>query len=264
MMDPLLLVENVGKYYLSPDGEGRLPALDGVSLDVSRGEIVALLGPSGCGKTTLLNLIAGFDHPQEGRISFGGEEVKGPSSARGVVFQEAALFPWLTVRENVSFGMRLRKEKKESIVTRANRFIDLVGLRGFEDYYPAHLSGGMQQRTALARVLVMEPEALLMDEPFAALDAQTRLQMQQLLLSLSQKIHPAIIFVTHDIEEALFLSDRILLLTPRPGRINREIQVPFSGNRTPALFKERAFMELKGEILEGMGWSFSQDPRALP
>ena len=209
-------------------------------------------------------MVAGFDVPLKGQITFNGKEVTGPSASRGVAFQEPALFPWLTVRENVGFGLQIRKEKKETKEKTVQQFIDIVGLKGFEDYYPDQLSGGMQQRTALARVLVMQPEALLMDEPFAALDAQTRMQMQQLLLSLSRQFHPAIFFITHDIEEALFLADRIFVLTPRPGRVSREVHVPFSGHKALSLYRDKEFMELKGEILESMGLNLTTDPKASP
>lgn len=264
MTEPLLIIENIHKEFISPGGEEKLSVLQDVSLSVDKGEIVGVLGPSGCGKTTLLNLVAGFDVPLKGRITFNGKEVTGPSASRGVVFQESALFPWLTVRENVGFGLQIRKDEKEAREKTVQQFIDIVGLKGFEDYYPDQLSGGMQQRTALARVLVMQPEALLMDEPFAALDAQTRMQMQQLLLSLSRQFHPAIFFITHDIEEALFLADRIFILTPRPGQVSREVHAPFSGCNALSLYRDKEFMELKGEILENMGLNLTPDPKDSP
>lgn len=253
MKNLLLTVENVEKSFPAPQGEEQLKVLKDVSFSVSDGEIVAILGPSGCGKTTLLNLVAGFESVESGEIMFRGEPVNGPSSQRGVVFQEPVLFPWLTVKENISFGLRIRKEAKQTIDEKCKSMIELVGLEGFASYYPEQLSGGMQQRVSLARVLIMQPEVLLMDEPFAALDAQTRMRMQQLLLSVSQKLKPAIVFVTHDIEEALIIADRIYLLSPRPGRIIREIRVPFERPRTLALYKEREFTQLKGEILETIG-----------
>lgn len=253
-MSKLLIgIENVEKTFPSPEGEERLSVLRDVSISVDEGEIVAILGPSGCGKTTLLNLIAGFESADKGSVLFQGEEIKEPSSRRGVVFQDPVLFPWLTVKENISFGLRIRKEAKEAVEKKCTELISIVGLEGFESYYPEQLSGGMQQRVALARVLVMRPEVLLMDEPFAALDAQTRMRMQQLLLTISQRLRPAIVFVTHDIEEALIIADRIYLLSPRPGRIVREIKVPFQRPRTLALYKEGEFTRLKGEILEQIG-----------
>jgi NitT/TauT family transport system ATP-binding protein len=200
-------------------------AVHHVDLSIAPGEFVSFLGPSGCGKTTLLNAIAGLCRPSHGRILVDRQPVTGPASDRGLVFQHHSLFPWRRVVDNVAFGLKMNGVAARQRREAARDFLELVGLSGFDDYYPAQLSGGMQQRVEIARVLINRPRVILMDEPFGALDAQTRLMMQELLLSIWSKFRTTIVFVTHDIDEAAFLSDRICVMTNRPGRIKDQIPV---------------------------------------
>jgi len=200
-------------------------ALDGIDLEIGGTEFLTILGPSGCGKTTLLNIVAGFDHASSGEVLLDGEPIHGPGPDRGVVFQEYALFPWLSVEQNVEFGLRERGVPRAERRERVRQQINSVGLRGFERRYPQELSGGMRQRVALARVLVNDPKILLMDEPFAALDAQTRTIMQQELLNVWSAERRTAIFITHNIEEAILLGDRVVVLTARPGRIKEMVDV---------------------------------------
>lgn len=204
---------------------GFLPVLEEIRFCADRGELICILGRSGCGKSTLLKILAGFVPPSSGKILLKGKAVKGPGPDRCIIFQEDALFPWLTVQENIAFGLRGRGGDKNSRTKEVERFLDLVGLREFRDYLPRETSGGMKQRVALARVLVLKPEVLLMDEPFASLDAQSREEMQNLLLSLWQELGHTILFVTHDVNEAVILADKILLMSKNPGRIREEIHV---------------------------------------
>lgn len=227
-------------------------ALDSVDLHINDHEIVSLVGPSGCGKSTILNLIAGFATPTSGEILVDGKQVGGIKPDRLVVFQSPTLFPWLSVMDNVTFGPRMRGETAATYRPLAERVIADVGLARFRDHFPYQLSGGMKQRAQIARALINRPEVLLLDEPFGALDAQTRLEMQQLLLSIWDHYRCTIIFITHDVEEALFLSDRTYILSPHPGRVHREIVVPFGRPRTIALFGDSTFSELKGEILAAL------------
>lgn len=198
--------------------------LQGLNFDVMTGELACLLGPSGCGKTTLLKIIAGFLVPSSGKVLVKGRPVSKPGADRCVVFQEDALFPWLTVVENIAFGLKGRMTGK-ALETEVNRYLEMVGLGPFRNYLPRQLSGGMKQRVALARVLILKPQLLLMDEPFGALDAQTREEMQKLLLALWKDLGHTILFVTHDINEAIFLADRILMMEKNPGRIRRDMAV---------------------------------------
>jgi ABC-type nitrate/sulfonate/bicarbonate transport system ATPase subunit len=199
-------------------------ALDGIDLDIADDEFLTILGPSGCGKTTLLNIVAGFEQASGGDLRLDGEPIRGPGPDRGVVFQEYALFPWLTVEQNIEFGLRERRVRKAERRARVHRLIASVGLTGFENRYPQELSGGMRQRVALGRVLVNDPKILLMDEPFAALDAQTRTFMQEELLRMWSQERRTALFITHNIEEAILLGDRIVVMTARPGR-TKEIVV---------------------------------------
>jgi len=201
-------------------------AVQRFSLTTRPGEFVALLGPSGCGKSTVLNAVAGFVRPLEGQVLVDGEPVARPGADRGMVFQQHSLFPWKTVVENVEFGLKMRGVGRTERNSAARTYLHLVGLGGFENAYPAQLSGGMQQRVGIARVLVNRPRVMLMDEPFAALDAQTRLTMQELLLAVWQEVRTTVLFVTHDIDEALFLSDRVAVMTARPGRLRDVVDVP--------------------------------------
>lgn len=205
------------------------PVLQDVSLQVERGEFVVLLGPSGCGKSTILNLIAGFETPRHGRILSQGRPVTGPSPSRGMVFQQPLLYPWLSVFDNVTFGPRMLGMPESEWRPRATELLLQMGLQRHHDANPWELSGGMKQRVALARAWIMRPEVLLMDEPFGALDAQTRSLMQELLLETWQRLRTTVVFVTHDVDEAVLLGTRILVMSARPGRIREQIHVPVAG-----------------------------------
>lgn len=224
-------------------------ALDNIDLEVKPGEFVALLGPSGCGKSTLLNLIAGFEKASSGRLLVGGKEVEKPGPERGVVFQEAALFPWLNVWDNVVFGPQVAGAPKAEYEARAHEMLDITGLSAFTKHLPVQLSGGMRQRVGIARVLTLGSQVLLMDEPFGALDAQTRLTMQELLLSVWHKLRTTVVFVTHDIDEAILLADTIYVMSARPGRIHTRIDVPIERPRTIEHSTTKVFNEMKREIL---------------
>ena len=238
--------EDVSKTYL---GQTEVRALDGISLTINEGEFVALLGPSGCGKSTLLNPLAGFEKTTEGTLLFDGETVTRPGPDRGVVFQEAALFPWLNVWQNVVFGPQVQGVARAEYESRARKLLKLVGLEAFAEALPVQLSGGMRQRVGIARVLAMSPRALLMDEPFGALDAQTRLSMQQLLLDVWQSLGTTVLFVTHDIDEAILLSDRICVMSARPGRIIRTIPIALARPRSIASLVSPEFVAYKARIM---------------
>jgi NitT/TauT family transport system ATP-binding protein len=233
-------------------GSTPVRALEDVSLDIKDGEFVALLGPSGCGKSTLLNLIAGFDTPTSGQVLFDGTAVERPGPDRGVVFQEASLFPWLSVWNNITFGPRVQYLSRGDYEAKAREMTKLVGLEAFTEALPTQLSGGMRQRVGIARVLVMSPRALLMDEPFGALDAQTRLTMQQLLLDVWQKLGTTVLFVTHDIDEAILLADRICMMSARPGRIISEIAVNLARPRSIESLVAPEFAAYKSRIMSEM------------
>jgi NitT/TauT family transport system ATP-binding protein len=240
-------ITGVKHTYRPPRGRAVL-ALDDVSLEVGTREFVALLGPSGCGKSTLLYLIGGFLGSETGTIAVDGKPVDAPGPDRGIVFQHFALFPWKTVRANILYGL-----ERQGLLTRAQReeraqaFIDLVGLKGFEDSYPSHLSGGMKQRTAIARTLAFNPDILLMDEPFGALDAQTRALMQSELLGILRRDPKTVIFVTHDVQEAVYLADRVAVMSARPGRIKAIVETKFD-EQAPDVFKAKAFIDKVDEI----------------
>lgn len=241
---------------------GVVTALRDVTVEIDDGEIVAILGPSGCGKTTLLNVVAGFVRPTTGSVRIDQEEVTGPGPDRGVVFQESALFRWLTVEENVEFGLKMRGVAREHRREIAARFIKLVGLTEFGDRYPYQLSGGMKQRVAIARVFANESEILLMDEPFASLDAQTRDIMQEELLALWQASKRTILFVTHSAEEALFLSSRVLIMSSRPATIKKIVQVELPENRFDYHVRtSRPFTALKEHVLEMVRGEVGRDGR---
>lgn len=242
-----IAIEQVCKTY---PGATPVHALDRIDLDIGQGEFVALLGPSGCGKSTLLNLIAGFEQVSSGSILVNGKSVVRPGPDRGVVFQEAALFPWLSVWENVVFGPKLAGLSKSDYEPRAREMLDITGLSGFVEHLPVQLSGGMRQRVGIARALTLRPDVLLMDEPFGALDAQTRLTMQELLLSVWNKLRTTVLFVTHDIDEAILLADTIYVMSARPGRISERIAVPIERPRNIEHTTTREFNELKREILQ--------------
>ncbi len=222
-----LTVANVDMVYDVPNGSS-VHALSDVSFDLAAGHLLTLLGPSGCGKTTLLNIVAGFLAPTGGSVSLGGEPVRGPGPDRGMVFQQGALFEWLSVEQNISFGPRMNRADRALTKQRVNELLDIVGLSGFGDKQVYELSGGMQQRVALARCLANDPEVILMDEPLGALDALTREKMQGLILELWKETGTSIILVTHSVEEALYLGDRIFVMAPRPGRILKDYRLPFA------------------------------------
>ena len=213
-----LKIQDLSKSFTRDDGS-EMAALDHLSLDIADKEFVCVLGSSGCGKTTLLRLIAGLDQDREGQIILDGEEMHGPSPKIGFVFQEYSLFPWRTVIDNIVFGLEMNGVGREERYRTAERYLDLVGLKQFRNSYPSELSGGMRQRVAVARALALEPVLLLMDEPFGALDAQTRNMLQKELLEIWEKTRKTIVFITHSVDEAVFLADRIIVLTPRPGRV---------------------------------------------
>jgi len=240
-------VRNVSHAYGARNGRG-VVALQGINLSIRPNEFHALLGPSGCGKSTLLYLIGGFVPVQTGTIATARGRVSAPSPERGIVFQNFALFPWKTVRENVLYGLEKLKLDREERERRAREFIELVHLTGFEDAYPSQLSGGMQQRTAIARTLAVDPEVLLMDEPFGALDAQTRRVMQEELRAIWQRKQKTVVFVTHDVHEAVFLAERISIMSARPGRIEHVIDVGFDRNAGEEVMKTREFVELSEHI----------------
>src|SRR5256886_14015908 len=246
MAQAQIVIEGVSHCYRPPTGRPVL-ALEDVSLDVRGREFVALLGPSGCGKSTLLYLIGGFLPTETGRILIEGKSIGAPGPDRGIVFQHFALFPWKTVRGNVLYGLERMGLAREERERRAQSFIDLVGLTGFEDSYPSQLSGGMRQRTAIARTLAFDPKILLMDEPFGALDAQTRHLMQTELLSIIQRTPKTVIFVTHDVQEAVYLADRVAVMSARPGRVKTIVDTKFDKNSRD-VFKAKHFVDKVDEI----------------
>lgn len=220
----LVELRNVSQLYATTDGQPTW-ALQEISLRVNEGEFVCVIGPSGCGKTTLLHLIAGFIHPTDGEVRFKGMPILNAGPSRGVVFQEYALFGWLTARQNVEFGLRARGLPRQERRERAMRFLDKVGLAKVADRYPHELSGGMRQRVAVARALVNEPEMLLMDEPFAAVDAMTRATLQEELLRIWQEVRLSVLFITHNIDEAIFLAERVVVMSAHPGSIQCDVRV---------------------------------------
>lgn len=242
-MTAKMVVEGITKRF------GDVSALGPCSVQVQPNEFLCVIGPSGCGKTTLLRVLAGLVPPDEGRVWVDGEEVRGPRPEVAMVFQHFGLFPWKTVWDNVAYGLRVQGRPKAEIQERVPKFIELMGLRGFEHKYPYQLSGGMQQRVGIARALAVDPEVLLMDEPFGALDAQTRALMQELLLQVWEKTHKTILFVTHDIDEAIFLGDRVYVMTARPGRIKEEIPVPLPRPRALEVTTAEPFMAIKRRVL---------------
>jgi NitT/TauT family transport system ATP-binding protein len=231
-------------------GQARFEVLHDVSIDIAPGEFICLLGPSGCGKSTLLGALAGHLAASSGRLLLDGEAIAGPDPQRGLVFQQHTLFPWKTVLGNVAYGLKMQGVGRSTREAAAREMLTLVGLQGFEQRYPRELSGGMQQRVEIGRVLVNRPRVLLMDEPFGALDALTRARMQELLLSLWARMRTTVVFVTHDIDEALFLADRVLVLSPRPGRILEELAPPPGRPRSHAQLTQPEFVRLKRRCLE--------------
>ena len=245
---PILCLEQLSKEY--PTKDGPLTVLEPTSLTVGVSELVSIVGPSGCGKSTLLHIVGGLTTPTEGRVLLDGREVHGPGAERGMVFQAYTLFPWLTVCQNVQFGPKQRGAKKAEREHLADYFLEAVGLEGFRNHFPKQLSGGMRQRVAIARALANAPRILLMDEPFGALDSQTRTVMQELLLHIRKTERTTTLFITHDIDEAVFLSDRIFVMTARPGRLKAEIRVPFGPDRDAALRATPEFFKIRAEIFD--------------
>ncbi|QRG08337.1 ABC transporter ATP-binding protein [Xanthobacter dioxanivorans] len=258
----------VSDFHLAYDTlDGAMVAVSDADLVVRPGEFVSIIGPSGCGKSTLLNAVAGFLKPTAGRVTVDGEAVKGPSADRGMVFQQYSLFPWKTVRENVEFGLKMRGLGRSERAVAARTLLGLAGLSAFEDHYPDRLSGGMKQRVGIVRALATGPKVLLLDEPFGALDAQTRIIMQQILTNLWQRLGISVLFVTHDIDEAIFLSDRIYVMTARPGTIKAEVTVPLARPRDAALQLSPDFIQLRADLgalireesLKAMGGELNED-----
>lgn len=233
-------------------------ALRDVNLEVAESEFVMIVGPSGCGKTTLINIIGGLDHATRGEVLLDGRAVSGSGADRGMVFQGYSLFPWLTVRKNVEFGLKMKGVSKAERARQSQKYIELVGLTGFEDALPRQLSGGMKQRVAIARTLANEPEVLLMDEPFGALDAQTRVVMQELLADISRRTGTTILFITHDIDEAVLLGDRIYVMSRRPGTIRDVLTVNIPGERSHNSLVLPEFLDTKKKIMD-MLWQESND-----
>tara|TARA_R110000868_G_scaffold778_2_gene5682 strand:+ start:14592 stop:15416 length:825 start_codon:yes stop_codon:yes gene_type:complete len=223
-------------------------ALDNIDLEVRDREFLAILGPSGCGKSTLLYLLGGFMELQQGNIAVNGRDVTGPGPDRGIVFQHFALFPWKTVRQNVLYGLEKQGLARAEREATAQEFIDLVHLTGFEDSFPSQLSGGMKQRVAIARTLAINPDTLLMDEPFGALDAQTRSLMQEELLAIWNRSPTTVVFVTHDVREAVLLADRVVVMTARPGRVKEIVDTRFDGGMNAEIAKSREFLDRVDEI----------------
>ncbi len=256
-----LSINNISMRFDLPNGSS-VQALKNVTLNLKPGELMSVLGPSGCGKTTLLNIVAGFLAPTEGQIVLGGERVTGPSAERGMVFQQGALFEWMSVRENVGFGPRMKGANKAETREKVDHLLDVVGLGDFKEKAVYELSGGMQQRVALARCLANEPDVILMDEPLGALDALTREKMQSLVLKLWKETGKTIILITHSVEEALLLGERLLVMAPRPGRIHREYRLPFAdlgvGQDLREVKKHPDYAKTREEILS-MIWDMEEE-----
>ena len=250
MTETVLRIQGVERRFSSASGDTL--ALQATDLEVVENDFITILGPSGCGKSTLLRIVAGLDQPTAGQVLLDGQKVAGPGADRGMVFQSYTLFPWLNVLDNVCFGLRERGMPRAQQIEVAQGFIAQVGLNGFERHYPKQLSGGMQQRTALARALANNPRILLMDEPFGALDHQTRELMQELLLGLWERQAKTVLFVTHDIDEAVFMASRVVVMSARPGRIKLSRPVDLPHPRHYSVKTTPAFSALKGELTEAV------------
>jgi ABC-type nitrate/sulfonate/bicarbonate transport system ATPase subunit len=245
-----LVIDNVARIFPAVRGGTPTRALEPTNLSVADNDFVTILGPSGCGKSTLLRMVAGLDTPTTGRILLDGKAITGPGADRGMVFQSYTLFPWLTVSENISFGLRERGVSTRERNDIAKQWLEKVGLTSFANHFPKQLSGGMQQRTAIARALANDPKILLLDEPFGALDNQTRALMQELLLGIWERERKTVIFVTHDIEEAVFLASRTVVMSARPGRIKADIPVDLPHPRHYTIKTSPAFSDLKARLTE--------------
>ncbi|WP_026379796.1 taurine ABC transporter ATP-binding protein [Afifella pfennigii] len=256
-----LRIENLSMVFSLPNG-GRIQALKDVSLHLAPGELMSVLGPSGCGKTTLLNIVAGFLAPTAGRVQLNGHEVKGPDAERGMVFQQGALFEWLSVERNVAFGPKMAGKPAAEIRQTVEHLLEVTGLQGFGDKPVYQLSGGMQQRVALARCLANDPDLILMDEPLGALDALTREKMQGLVLRLWKETGKTIVLITHSVEEALFLGERLVVMAPRPGRVHKTYELPFADRgleESPRSIKaSQEFIAVREEVLS-MIWEMEEE-----
>jgi NitT/TauT family transport system ATP-binding protein len=242
--------EHVSLAFTTP--KGRLDVVADVNYDIHEGDFIAVIGPSGCGKTTMMSMLAGFQKPTTGRVLFDGKPVEGPGPERGVIFQEYGVFPWLTVKQNIAFGLNLkanRVERKERDAI-CEHYLELMGLADFANSYPKHLSGGMRQRLAIARAYAVKPQFLLMDEPFGALDAQTRANMQNLLLKVLASEGKTVMLITHSVEEAIYLASRIVVVTARPARIKEIVDVPFTYPRDESIQERPEFGALRSHIRE--------------
>lgn len=257
-----LICENLSMTFANPQTGARIEALKDINFSLKKGELLSVLGPSGCGKTTLLNMIAGFLNPTAGRMSLAGTPIEGPGVERGMVFQQGALFEWLTVSKNVDFGLRMKKTSKAESTQLVDKWLDIVGLQGFGDTPTYQLSGGMQQRVALARCLVNDPDVILMDEPLGALDALTREKMQSLILELWKETGKTILIITHSVEEALLLGERLFVMAPRPGRIHKEYNLPFAEEGLTKSLRDikhdPRFADVREEILS-MIWDMEEE-----
>ncbi len=249
--DDLVVAENVSKVFWAADGSP-IVAVHRLDLKIARGEFLCIVGPSGCGKSTLLSMIAGLEQATEGDIRVGKEKVTGPRRDIAMVFQEHAIFPWKTVLDNVAIGLKARGFGRRERNDTARRYIEMAGLKGFEHKYPSELSGGMKQRVGIARALAVEPDVLLMDEPFGALDAQTRTFFQEELLRIYDRFQKTFIFITHSVKEAVFLADRVIVMTFRPGRIKEVIPVQLPRPRTLDVFDDKTFAETERRVWESV------------
>ena len=256
-----LVSQDLNMIFKTPKGE-IVHALKDLNFTLKKGELLTVLGPSGCGKTTLLNIAAGFLRPTSGSINLGGKEINGPGVERGMVFQQGALFEWLTVTENVNFGLRMKKEDPINSAKKVEEWLEIVGLKGFGDTPTYQLSGGMQQRVALARCLINDPDLILMDEPLGALDALTREKMQSLVLKIWKETGKTIILITHSVEEALLLGEKLYVMAPRPGRIHEEYKLPFASMGLDSDLREiknnKEFVSKREEILS-MIWDMEEE-----
>ena len=256
-----LISQNLSMTFNTPLG-GEVHALKDITFNLKEGEIMAVLGPSGCGKTTLLNIVSGFLRPTGGTIKFGNNEINGPGVDRGMIFQQGALFEWLTVARNVDFGLRMKNTSEKNVHQKVEEWLDIVGLQGFGDTPTYQLSGGMQQRVALARCLINDPELILMDEPLGALDALTREKMQSLILKIWKETGKTIMIITHSVEEALMLGERLFVMAPRPGRLHKEYSLPFAElglNQDPREIKKNQEFVAKREEILAMIWDMEEE-----
>lgn len=247
IITPKLEIRDVGKIYNTKAGE--TTALEKTSFTVADGEFVTILGPSGCGKSTILRIVAGLEESNSGQVLLDGKEINGPGPDRGMVFQSYTLFPWLNVKDNITFGLKLKGVSQKERDDLARHYLQLIGLEGFEKHYPIQLSGGMKQRVAIARALANDPKILLMDEPFGALDAQTRTIMQEVLLKAWEETKKTILFITHDVDESIFLADSVYVMTARPGRLKKKIPITLARPREYSMKSTPEFGHYKEELL---------------